>query len=54
MRRRPTEYAMRLSEKQKVLFHYNIREKQFRRFIKDAKEMLLTGLIVYSHYLRLV
>ncbi|MEC8677992.1 MAG: 30S ribosomal protein S4 [Candidatus Margulisiibacteriota bacterium] len=38
MRRRPTEYAMRLSEKQKVLFHYNIREKQFRRFIKDAKK----------------
>ncbi|MEK9728276.1 MAG: 30S ribosomal protein S4 [Candidatus Margulisiibacteriota bacterium] len=37
MRRRPTEYAMRLTEKQKVLFHYNIREKQFRRFVKDAK-----------------
>jgi small subunit ribosomal protein S4 len=38
MRRRPTEYAMRLTEKQKVLFHYNIREKQFRRFVKDAKK----------------
>ena len=38
MRRRPTEYAVRLTEKQKVLFHYNIREKQFRRFIKDAKK----------------
>ena len=37
MRRRPTEYSLRLTEKQKVLFHYNIREKQFRRFIKDAK-----------------
>ncbi|MBL6723328.1 MAG: 30S ribosomal protein S4 [Candidatus Margulisbacteria bacterium] len=37
-RRRPTEYAMRLTEKQKVLFHYNLREKQFRRFIKDAKK----------------
>ena len=36
-RRRPTEYSLRLTEKQKVLFHYNIREKQFRRFIKDAK-----------------
>ena len=29
---------MRLTEKQKVLFHYNLREKQFRRFIKDAKK----------------
>jgi small subunit ribosomal protein S4 len=38
MRRRPTEYAMRLTEKQKVLFHYNVREKQFRRFVKDAKK----------------
>ncbi len=38
MRRRPTEYAVRLAEKQKVLFHYNIREKQFRRFVKDAKQ----------------
>ena len=37
-RRRPTEYALRLTEKQKVLFHYNIREKQFRRFVKDAKQ----------------
>ncbi len=37
-RRRPTEYALRLTEKQKVLFHYNIREKQFRRFVKDAKK----------------
>jgi len=36
-RRRPTEYSLRLTEKQKVLFHYNIREKQFRRFVKDAK-----------------
>ncbi|RAP24837.1 30S ribosomal protein S4 [Candidatus Marinamargulisbacteria bacterium SCGC AG-343-K17] len=37
-RRRPTEYSLRLTEKQKVLFHYNIREKQFRRFVKDAKK----------------
>ena len=29
---------MRLTEKQKVLFHYNIKEKQFRRFVKDAKK----------------
>jgi len=37
-RRRPTEYAMRLTEKQKVLFHYNLRETQFRRFVSVAKK----------------
>ena len=36
-RRRDTDYALRLTEKQKVLFHYNMREKQFRRFVKLAK-----------------
>ena len=36
-RKRDTDYGIRLNEKQKVLFHYNLREKQFRRFIKDAK-----------------
>ena len=36
-RKRPTEYSLRLTEKQKVLFHYNIREKQFRKFVVDAK-----------------
>ena len=36
-RKRDTEYGIRLNEKQKVLFHYNVREKQFRRFVKDAK-----------------
>ena len=41
-RKRYTEYALRLKEKQKVLFHYNIREKQFRRFVKRAK----TGQVV--------
>jgi len=37
-RRRPTEYSLRLTEKQKVLFHYNIREKQFRKFVSNAKK----------------
>lgn len=36
-RRRDSDYGLRLTEKQKVLYHYNIREKQFRRFVKDAK-----------------
>lgn len=30
-------YGMRLKEKQKVLFHYGLREEQLRRFVKKAK-----------------
>ena len=36
-RKRVSDYGTRLKEKQKVLFHYNIREKQFCRFVKKAK-----------------
>ena len=38
MRRRPTEYAMRLSENKKFYFITILEKKQFRRFIKDAKK----------------
>jgi small subunit ribosomal protein S4 len=36
--RRNTEYGVRLCEKQKLRFHYDIREKQFRRFLNIAKK----------------
>lgn len=36
-RRKYSEYALHLEEKQKVLFHYGLREKQLRRFIRDSK-----------------
>jgi len=36
--RRNTEYGVRLQEKQKLRFHYNMREKQFRRFLDMAKK----------------
>jgi small subunit ribosomal protein S4 len=36
--RRNTEYGVRLTEKQKLRFHYNMREKQFRRFLDIAKK----------------
>jgi small subunit ribosomal protein S4 len=38
MRRRRSDYGLRLIEKQKVLYHYNVKEKQFRRFVKMAKK----------------
>ncbi len=36
--RRNTEYGVRLTEKQKLRFHYSMQEKQFRRFLDIAKK----------------
>ena len=35
-RRKPSEYALRLMEKQKLLAHYQLREEQLRRFVRDS------------------
>ena len=35
--RRLRDYGLRLNEKQKLRYHYNILEKQFRRYIGEAK-----------------
>lgn len=34
--RRPTAYGVRLTEKQKLRFHYHVMEKQFRRYVAEA------------------
>ena len=34
--RRPKDYGIRLTEKQKLRYHYNILEKQFRRYVTEA------------------
>jgi small subunit ribosomal protein S4 len=36
-RRKLSEYALRLEEKQKLLTHYDLREEQLRRFVRQAK-----------------
>src|SRR3569833_4665939 len=36
--RRNTEYGVRLTEKQKLRFHYSMMEGQFRRFLDIAKK----------------
>lgn len=36
-RRKFSDYALRLEEKQKVRFHYGVTEEQLRRFIRDSK-----------------
>jgi len=35
-RRRPSEYAIRLREKQKLRWYYSVLERQFRRFFEEA------------------
>lgn len=37
-RRKYSDYALRLEEKQKIRHHYCLREKQLRRFIRDSKK----------------
>jgi small subunit ribosomal protein S4 len=38
-RSKPTQFAVQLKEKQKLLFHYGIREEQLRRFVRKAKSL---------------
>jgi small subunit ribosomal protein S4 len=35
--RRLRDYGVRLNEKQKLRYHYNVLEKQFRRYVAEAK-----------------
>jgi small subunit ribosomal protein S4 len=35
-RGKPSEYAVQLREKQKVMFHYGLREEQLRRFVRQS------------------
>jgi len=35
--RRLRDYGIRLNEKQKLRFHYHVMEKQFRRYVDEAK-----------------
>ena len=34
---KPSEFALQLREKQKVMFHYGLREEQLRRFVREAR-----------------
>lgn len=36
-RKKPTGHALQLREKQKLLFHYGLREEQLRRFVRMAQ-----------------
>ena len=36
-RKKYSDFALRLEEKQKIRFHYGLKERQLRRFIRDSK-----------------
>lgn len=38
-RRKPSDYKIRLNEKQKARFHFGILEKQFQRYVRRASQM---------------
>jgi len=38
-KKKPTEYGLQLREKQKLLFHYGLREEQLRRFVRTARSL---------------
>ncbi len=43
-RRRPSEFALRLNEKQKLRFNYGLSERQLRRLVDEAKRSkMVTG-----------
>ncbi len=46
-RKKYSEYALQLEEKQKILFHYGVREKQLRRFVREAKRKAETTWVSY-------
>lgn len=37
-RKKLSDYTIRLMEKQKIIFHYGIREAQLRHYVRDAKK----------------
>jgi len=46
-KKKPTEYGLRLEEKQKLKFNYGLTEKQLYKFIKEARRRKgITGLIL--------
>ena len=36
-RRKPSEYALRLYENQKIIAHYALRERQLQKFVSDSR-----------------
>ena len=46
--RKVSEYGMRLKEKQKIRFHYQVRERQLLTYIKKAKRQDSNWIVPFS------
>lgn len=52
-RRKLSEYALRLSEKQKLVSHYQLTEQQLQRFVKDSRKSEINWISELSRRLEL-
>lgn len=52
-RKKPSEFSLRLSEKQKLIGHYGITERQLRRFVRDSHRAGLNWISELSRRLEL-
>lgn len=52
-RKKPSEYALRLVEKQKLLCHYGLRERQLQRFVRDSHRANLNWISELSRRLEM-
>src|SRR3954467_1219158 len=52
-RRKPSEYSLRLSEKQKLIAHYNLTERQLQRFVREARRAEINWISELSRRLEL-
>ncbi len=52
-RRKPSEYSVRLSEKQKLIAHYYLTERSLQRFVRDARQAAINWISELSRRLEL-
>lgn len=52
-RRKPSEYAIRLNEKQKLIAHYGLTERGLQRFVRDSRQAAINWISELSRRLEL-
>src|SRR5690606_40773105 len=52
-RKKPSEYSVRLNEKQKLISHYALRERQLQRFVQDSRRAATNWISELSRRLEL-
>src|SRR4051812_18611008 len=52
-RRKPSEYSLRLNEKQKIIAHYDLTERSLQRFVKQSRKAEINWISELSRRLEL-